>query len=48
MGIWGIRVLSAWLIMVGIVQIFNVNLGQLHILLPIGAITAGVLLLIRR
>jgi hypothetical protein len=42
----GMRVLAIYLIVIGVLGIFGVNLGALSILVPILALVAGICLLI--
>jgi hypothetical protein len=40
---WAVICLAVWLILAGVVQLFNVNLGGLSIILPILMIISGIL-----
>ncbi len=42
----GFLVLSIYLILVGLIGLFGINLGQLSIVVPVLALVAGVLILI--
>lgn len=42
----GLFILAIYLIAVGLMGVFNISLGQLHILVPLLALIAGVCLLI--
>ena len=42
----GLLLLAIYLIIVGLIGIFGINLGQLSIVVPILALVAGVLILI--
>jgi hypothetical protein len=44
----GMLLLAIWLILTGALPLLGVSLGQLSIILPLLAIAAGVLLLLRR
>jgi hypothetical protein len=44
----GMLLLAIWLILTNALPLLGISLGQLSILLPILAIVAGVLLLLRR
>ena len=42
----GLLLLSIYLILVGVIGLFGINLGQLSILVPLLALVAGILILI--
>ena len=42
----GMILLAIYLIVAGLTQLFDMDLGQLHVVLPILALAAGVLILI--
>jgi len=42
----GLLVLGIYLIIVGLIQVFNISLGQLSLIVPVLAVVAGVLLII--
>jgi len=44
----GILLLAIYLIVVGVIGIFGISLGELHLLVPALAIAAGVFLLIEK
>jgi hypothetical protein len=44
----GMMLLAIWLILTGAIPLLGISLGQLSILLPILAIVAGILLLLKR
>ncbi len=44
----GMLLLGIWLIVLGAIQAFSINLGNLAIIVPILAIAAGILILLGR
>ena len=44
----GMLLLAIYLILIGVMSLFGINLGQLNILVPILALASGVLILIGR
>lgn len=44
----GFLLLAVYLIMVGITGLFSVNLGALHVVLPVLALISGILILMKR
>jgi hypothetical protein len=44
----GMLLLAIYLILIGVMSLFGINLGELNILVPILALASGVLILIGR
>lgn len=44
----GMLLLAIYLILIGVMSLFGINLGQLNVLVPILALASGVLVLIGR
>ncbi len=44
----GIILLAIYLVVIGLMGLFGINLGQLHILLPLLALVAGICLLLQK
>jgi hypothetical protein len=42
----GLLVLGIYLVVIGLIQLFGINLGHLSLIVPVLAIVAGVLLII--
>ena len=42
----GFFVLAVYLIIVGLMGVFNISLGQLHVLVPLFALAAGIFILL--
>ncbi|MCF7785491.1 MAG: hypothetical protein K9N47_05170 [Prosthecobacter sp.] len=43
---YGMLALAIYLILVGLIGVFNINLGQLSVVVPLTALAAGVLILL--
>jgi len=42
----GLLILGIYLVLIGVIQLFGINLGHLSVIMPVLAIVAGVLLIV--